>query len=111
MFEKNLLMGVLIGHYGRLLSERKLDAMEMYYYEDLSLSEIAQQLGISRQGVRDLIVKAQEELSFYEERLGLARLRTDAAEKIERIEALLRDCNASEELVEEFSTLCELIKA
>ena len=45
----------------------------MYYNEDLSLSEIADQIGISRQGVRDLIKKAEEEIFFLEEKLGLAQ--------------------------------------
>jgi predicted DNA-binding protein YlxM (UPF0122 family) len=46
--------------------------MDMYYNEDFSLSEIAAEIDISRQGVRDIIKKAEEELFFYEEKLGLA---------------------------------------
>ncbi len=76
MFEKNLNMGYLLDFYGELLSERKRFAMDMYYNEDFSLSEIAEQMDISRQGVRDIIKKSEEELIFYEEKLGLAeRLR------------------------------------
>ena len=73
MFEKDLHIGYLLDFYGDLLSERKRSAMEMYYNEDLSLAEIAQEIGISRQGVHETIKKAEDELLFYEEKLGLAK--------------------------------------
>ena len=73
MFEKNLNIGYLLDFYGDLLSKRKKSAMEMYYNEDLSLAEIAQEIGISRQGVHETIKKAEDELLFYEEKLGLAK--------------------------------------
>lgn len=76
MFEKNLNMGYLLDFYGDLLSERKRTVMDLYYNEDLSLAEIAAEIGISRQGVRDLIKKSEEELQTYEDKLRLAaRLR------------------------------------
>ena len=76
MFEKDLNIGYLLDFYGDLLSDRKRSVMDMYYNEDLSLAEIATEIGISRQGVHDLIKKSEEELRFYEEKLGLAaRLR------------------------------------
>ncbi|MBQ8818165.1 MAG: DNA-binding protein [Clostridia bacterium] len=80
MFEKNLNIGYLLDFYGVLLSDRKRSVMDMYYNEDLSLAEVAEEIGISRQGVRDIIKKSEEELLFYEERLGLA-------EKLQRVEA------------------------
>ena len=73
MFEKDLNIGYLLDFYGDLLSERKKSVMEMYYNEDLSLAEIASELGISRQGVHETIKKVQDELLFYEEKLGLAK--------------------------------------
>jgi predicted DNA-binding protein YlxM (UPF0122 family) len=73
MFEKNLELGYLLDFYGELLSERKRAVMDMYYNEDLSLSEIASEIGISRQGARDIIKKCEEELLFFEEKLGLAQ--------------------------------------
>ena len=73
MFEKNLNVGYLLDFYGELLSERKKAALDMYYNEDYSLSEIADEVGISRQGVRTVIKKAESELFFYEEKLGLAK--------------------------------------
>ena len=73
MFEKNLQIGYLLDFYGELLTERKRSVMDMYYNEDFSLAEIAAEIDISRQGVRDIIKKSEEELLFYEEKLGLAK--------------------------------------
>ena len=72
MFENNLTLGYLLDFYGELLSERKRAVLDMYYNEDYSLSEIADEIGISRQGVRTVIKKAESELFFFEEKLGLA---------------------------------------
>ena len=73
MFEKDLKKAYLLDFYGDVLTERKKEVLDMYYNEDLSLAEIAEQIGISRQGVRDLIKKAEEEILFLEEKLGLAQ--------------------------------------
>ena len=73
MHEKNLKIGYLLDFYGEVLSERKRSVLDMYYNEDFSLSEIAEEIGISRQGVRDLIKKAEEELCFFEEKLGISK--------------------------------------
>ncbi|MBQ9085833.1 MAG: DNA-binding protein [Clostridia bacterium] len=73
MFEKNLNVGYLLDFYGELLPERKRMVLEMYYDEDYSLSEIADEIGISRQGVRNIVKKTESELFFYEEKLGLAK--------------------------------------
>lgn len=72
MFEKNMNIPFLLDFYGDVLSERTKNILEMYYGDDLSLSEIAESEGISRQGVRHIIKKGEEELFFLEERLGLA---------------------------------------
>ena len=73
MFEKNLNVGYLLDFYGELLPERKRSVLDMYYNEDYSLAEIAQEIEISRQGVRNMIKKAEADLFFYEEKLGLAK--------------------------------------
>jgi predicted DNA-binding protein YlxM (UPF0122 family) len=73
MFEKNLEMSFLLDFYGDVLSERKRSVMTMYYNEDLSLTEIAEHAGISRQGVRDAIVRSETILRETEDRLGLVK--------------------------------------
>ena len=72
MFEKDLKIGYLLDFYGEVLSERKRTVLDYYYNDDLSLAEIAAELGVSRQAVRELIGKAGEELRFLEEKWGLA---------------------------------------
>lgn len=69
--EKNLRYSALLSLYGALLTDKQLDTMEYYYDDDLSLGEIAENTGISRQGVRDFIKRAEELLDSFEEKLGL----------------------------------------
>ena len=82
MKEKLIEMCLLLDVYGKLLTEKQRDLVDFYYNEDLSLGEIAENLGISRQGVRDGLIHAEEALRGYEEKLGLmkrmASLREDA---------------------------------
>ena len=111
MFEKNLMVGVLLDFYGDILTERKRQILDMYYNEDFSLSEIAEQIGISRQGVREMIVKAQEELLFYEENLGLAKKFTDAKVQLDKLTALAEAENLSITFKKELNTLSEIIKS
>ena len=72
MFEKNLTVEFLLDFYGEVLPEKTRRILGAYYGEDLSLAEIAEGEGISRQGVRHILKKGEEELFFLEERLGLA---------------------------------------
>lgn len=85
MFQKDMVVSVLLDFYGELLSERRREIMEMYYNEDFSLSEIADETGISRQGVRDSIKKGENELSTYEEKLGLLKRFTAMRREISKI--------------------------
>ncbi len=62
-------ISVLLDCYSRVLSPRQRDALDLYYNEDLSLAEIAEQTGITRQGVRDLIKHGEERLYELEEGL------------------------------------------
>lgn len=68
---KNLDISVLLDFYGTMLTEKQRDVVELYYNEDLSLSEIAAHSGITRQGVRDSIKRAEAQLFEYEEKLQL----------------------------------------
>ena len=70
---KNLSISYLLDFYGQMLTEKQLEVTELYYNDDLSLAEIAALSGITRQGVRDAIKRAEAQLLEYEEKLGLAR--------------------------------------
>ncbi|MBQ1272965.1 MAG: YlxM family DNA-binding protein [Clostridia bacterium] len=63
---------LLLDFYGNALTERQRRTAELYFQEDLSLGEIAQMTGITRQGVRDGLKKAEKALFEYEEQLGIA---------------------------------------
>ena len=92
MFEKNLKLAYLLDFYGDILDEHTRSVMKAYYDDDLSLSEIADGVGISRQGVRHVIKKGEEQLSFLEDRLGLAAHNEElerAAELIDGIKKAL----------------------
>ena len=105
MFEKNLNIAYLLDFYGDVLSDRKRRVMDDYYNNDLSLAEIAAELGISRQGVRELIKKAEEELAFYEEKLHLARRFREAADHAERLRHLAQKHALPEQVLEEIRAL------
>lgn len=66
---KELYFSTLLDFYGVMLNDRQRKVMENYYNEDLSLSEIALNLGISKQGVRDIIKRSEERLKTLDEKL------------------------------------------
>ena len=66
-------MAMLFDFYGDMLTERQREFYDLYYNEDLSLSEIAENYGISRQGVRDVIVRAEATLAELEDKTGIIR--------------------------------------
>ena len=66
-------MALLFDFYGDVLTERQKEFYDLYYNEDLSLSEIAENSGITRQGVRDVIVRAESILYDLEDKTGLIR--------------------------------------
>ncbi|MEG2378229.1 MAG: YlxM family DNA-binding protein [Clostridia bacterium] len=72
MKEKSYEMTILFDFYGDILTEKQHELFDLYYNEDLSLAEIAEHVGITRQGVRDGIVRAEEVITKLEATLGLA---------------------------------------
>ena len=74
MFEKNMKIAYLLDFYADVLDEHIGSVMRAYYEDDLSLAEIASDVGISRQGIRHLIKKGEERIEFLESKLGLAKL-------------------------------------
>ena len=66
-------MTMLFDFYGEILTERQKEFFDLYYNEDLSLGEIAENYGISRQGVRDVIVRAEAAMQEIEDKTGLIR--------------------------------------
>ncbi len=85
MVEKIVEIGILFDFYGKLLSKSQYQIIEFYYIHDLSLGEIAEELGISRQGVYDTLKRAENKLYEYEETLGLVKKFDFTKEKIKII--------------------------
>jgi predicted DNA-binding protein YlxM (UPF0122 family) len=109
MFEKNLKMACLLDFYGEVLSERKQAVLSMYYNDDMSLAEIADEVRISRQGVRELIKKAEEELTFFEEKLGLFKTFREAQTHLASLDRELSAETASASVRSDIEALIRLL--
>ncbi|MBU5434878.1 YlxM family DNA-binding protein [Pseudoflavonifractor sp. MSJ-37] len=66
-------MAMLFDFYGDMLTDRQKEFYDLYYNEDLSLAEIAENYGITRQGVRDVIVRAEAVLTELEDKTGIIK--------------------------------------
>ena len=80
MFEKNLKLSYLLDCYGSMLDEQTAGVLRAYLEDDLSLSEIAAGLGISRQGVHHTVKKGEEALLNLESKLSLASLMNELSD-------------------------------
>lgn len=69
--EKDIRISLLFDFYGPVLSDKIRKAVDLYHNDDLSLSEISQEMGITRQGVRDLVKRGEQRLLEYESQLRL----------------------------------------
>ena len=69
---KDLNFAVLLEVYGSVLTEKQRNAAELYYWEDMSLGEIALEMNDTRQAVRDGIKRSEQKLTELEENIGLA---------------------------------------
>lgn len=88
----NVEITILLDFYGEMLTEKQRVFLGYYYNDDLSLSEIAENEGITRQGVRDAIQRAQTLLYEMESKLGFAKrlqeIKTNLTQIIENAEAI-----------------------
>ena len=80
-------MAMLFDFYGDMLTDRQKEFYDLYYNEDLSLGEIAENYNITRQGVRDVIVRAEAVLTELEDKTGLLKRFMRLREKIDAIES------------------------
>ena len=92
--EKNIEISLLFDFYGQLLKEQQKQAVTLYYNDDLSLAEIAAELGITRQGVRDCIKRSETLLYNFEEKLGLYKRFGEVETGLQEIETLAESLKA-----------------
>ena len=112
--EKNVRMAILFDYYGEMLTAKQREYFDLYYSENLSLSEIAENDGISRQGVRDVIVRAEGILEDTEAKLGMIRQRQALDRDLADIESWLTEIamlNSSRFKNGRLLELCNLIDA
>jgi len=91
MVKKLVEIAILFDFYGKLLSEKQATVIDLYYNYDLSLAEIGEELGISRQGVYDILKRAEENLYQYEETLQLVHRFYTSRKELERLYGLVMD--------------------
>ncbi len=102
MFEKNMKIAYLLDFYSEVLDEHTRDIMRAYYNDDLSLAEIAEGEGISRQGIRHVVKKGEDQLIFLESKLGIAKQHeklVEIGESLARVVIQLEETNAHSESV------------
>ena len=104
---KFLEQALLFDFYGELLTDHQKEIYEQFALEDLSLSEIAEMKGISRQGVHDLVKRCQKTLEGYEMKLHLVEKFLNIRAQVKQIRVLAREyhsdeiVNISNEILEE----------
>ena len=93
--EKNIRISILCDIYGSLLTDKQKDVLDLYYNDNLSLSEISEEINITRQAVRDSIVKAEKKLYSFEENLGLMGKMKKQKEIIADLNEIQTEVNSS----------------
>ena len=93
--EQLLYLSALFDFYGALLTEKQQECLKMHLFEDFSLSEIGEELGISRQAVHDTLKKAEQSLTEYEKKLGLVRKFVKSSQALEEIEKRIDEITAA----------------
>jgi predicted DNA-binding protein YlxM (UPF0122 family) len=113
-------MSMLFDYYGDLLTDKQKEFFDLYFNEDMSLTEIAEHADISRQGVRDAVVRAETILRETEDRLGLCKKYSgmekalldikEAADYIAKVNSSLRNFEISQQVEAIRTALSEVSK-
>ena len=109
MEDGRFMQSMLLDFYGDLLTDKQRECFSLYYNEDLSLSEIAEQRGISRQGVWDNIRHAEAALKQIEEKTGLVARFEHTRSELYQIRAQLLSLPSAAELTSAVQKIDELI--
>ena len=112
--EERVYLSMLYYFYGALLKENNRRIFEAYIQEDYSISEIAEEMEISRQAVHDAVKRITKQLKGYEEKLGLLERFERQRDEMKRLHECLQEMNISEEDPmgkELFQILSEIIES
>ena len=105
---KHVRIGILLDIYGSLLTNRQLQILNTYYNEDMSLSEIAEEFNISRQGVLDNVKKGEKKLLEYEEKLHILEKQENRKNKLDKVLNTLSKNNTQKDIDTIIKTLKEI---
>ncbi|WP_303968757.1 putative DNA-binding protein [Sporosarcina ureae] len=93
MLEKTTRVNFLFDFYQSLLTDKQRLYMQLYYLDDLSLGEIAEQYGVSRQAVYDNVKRTEAMLEDYEKKLNLFEKHEGRLETVEKLEKMVPTVN------------------
>lgn len=110
MFEKNMRIAYLLDFYAEVLDPHIRNVMRAYYDDDLSLSEIAAGEGISRQGIRHLIKKGEDQIEYLESNLSLAKRHEELMSACESLYEILDKLKDSESFANDADAINRVIE-
>lgn len=110
MFEKNMKIAYLIDFYADVLDDHTRDIMKAYYNDDLSLAEIAEDEGISRQGIRHIVKKGEDQLLSLESKLGIAEKHEEMVMIGNELSHIINNLESSSSDLESINALKEISK-
>ena len=99
--EQKIELAYLYDFYGELLTPKQAESLDLYYNQDLSLAEIAQDTGVSRQGARAFIKQGEAHLLNFEEKLGMAKRFAEISRLVEELEKELPRKDSVKEKIQE----------
>lgn len=99
MFDKILQISLLYDFYGQLLTKKQQEVLQLYYSYDLSLGEISEQLGVSRQAIYDIIKRTEKLLFEYEKKLGLVHKFICTKDDVQRILKIVEDIQKDQSIL------------
>jgi len=106
--DNTIMRTMLFDFYGDLLTEKQREYYDLHYNSDLSLQEIAEQSGVSRQAVWDIIRRAEQSLNEFEDKTGLVARAVRRRKAVEELEALISRLPGSDDKAEMLAKIAEL---
>lgn len=108
IFEQRMRLSKLFAMYGGLLTEKQFQCLSFYFDDDLSLSEIADEMEVSRQAVYDLLKRVEQTLEKYESKLGLLAKKEEQELKLQRVIETLKSSrfSAKKEVIAVLEEIC-----
>jgi len=107
--EKKVTLNWLLAFYGNLLTDIQWEMARLYWEEDYSLAEIAEQFSVSRQSVHDTVSRTEKKLEAWEEKLGMLRRFQAIEDGLNKCKNQLRLVKASEDTEIHLKNVCDLI--